>query len=523
MEPIEFGTFAVDKATRRVRGILVPWGEKSRTSASKTKPITFPRGSVTIPRDPAVVTLNVGHDRFSPLGRGARFEDREAGLHAEFDIADTEEGDQWLEDHGKFVKLSAEVRDIVRDANDHGKAKLTGAALVTEGAFASAALFAIDEDEETKPDEEPDEEATEEESPSEDDENPDEEPDEEEKEDDMAEATAPDTMLAGRAKVTQPELTARGLFAAVSKARTVGDNTDLLPYHRAASEMGLFDDQGLFALSDVKFNLTGGLNINDQLTGPRYLGELWAGRTFDRTFIPLITHDTLTSLNATGWVWNVKPSMATWAGNKAAITSNAPTVTPSTYAAQRYAGGHDLAREFYDFNVTDVIESYVRAMVDSYAVLSDGYALTQALAGATAVTLGAVAGTQSKAVNAIVDLASAVAAARATPSFALVGTSVYRDIFTTQQTGSYAYVEGEIGLSSGRVAGIPVYLDARLAAGQVLVGAKEAVTAWELPGSPIRVQAADLVNGGIDNAFFGYIAAGVTFPTGLAKATITYP
>jgi hypothetical protein len=287
--------------------------------------------------------------------------------------------------------------------------------------------------------------------------------------------------------------------------------------------MGLFDDQGLFALSDVKFNLTGGLNINDQLTGPRYLGELWAGRTFDRTFIPLITHDTLTSLNATGWVWNVKPSMATWAGNKAAITSNSPTVTPSTYAAQRYAGGHDLAREFYDFNVTDVIESYVRAMVDSYAVLSDGYALTQALAGATAVTLGAVAGTQSKAVNAIVDLASAVAAARATPSFALVGTSVYRDIFTTQQTGSYAYVEGEIGLSSGRVAGIPVYLDARLAAGQVLVGAKEAVTAWELPGSPIRVQAADLVNGGIDNAFFGYIAAGVTFPTGLAKATITYP
>jgi hypothetical protein len=472
-----------------------------------------------------VVTLNVGHDRFSPLGRGALFEDREQGMYSEFDIADTEEGDQWLEDHGKFVKLSAEVRDIVRDANDHGKAKLTGAALVTEGAFASAALFAIDEDEEPKeePAEESDEETTEEESPSEDDEESDEEPTEEKEEEDVAEATAPDTMLAGRAKPKSPDLSARGLFAAISKARTAGDNRDLLPYHQAAADMGLFDDQGLFALSDVKFNLTGGLNINDQLTGPRYLGELWSGRRFDRTFIPLITHDNLTSLNATGWVWNVKPSMATWAGNKAAITSNAPTVTPSTFAAQRYAGGHDLAREFYDFNVTDVIESYVRAMVDSYATLSDAYAVTQALAGATAVTLGAVTATQSKAVNGIIDLATSVAAARATPSFALVGASVYRDIFTTLESGSYAYVEGDAGLTVGRIAGIPVYLDTRLAAGQVLVGAKEAVTAWELPGSPIRVQAADLVNGGIDNAFFGYIAVGVTMPTALAKATITYP
>ena len=75
---MEHGTFAVDTEARRVRGILIPWGEKSRTSASKTKPIVFPRGSVTIPRDPSVASLNLQHDRFSPIGRGARFEDQDA-------------------------------------------------------------------------------------------------------------------------------------------------------------------------------------------------------------------------------------------------------------------------------------------------------------------------------------------------------------------------------------------------------------------------------------------------------------
>ena len=217
MTDIEFGTFAVDQATRRVRGILVPWGEKSRTSASKTKPITFPRGSVTIPRDPAVVTLNVGHDRFSPLGRGALFEDQEAGLHAEFEIADTEEGDQWLADHGLFVKLSAEVRDIVRDADDNGRAKLTGAALVTEGAFASAALFAIDGDPD---DENPSIELANDtaEAPAEEEDEPDDEPDEEEEGDAVAEASASEVMLAGRTAAPKAEpLTRNGLFALVDR------------------------------------------------------------------------------------------------------------------------------------------------------------------------------------------------------------------------------------------------------------------------------------------------------------------
>ena len=73
---------------------------------------------------------------------------------------------------------------------------------------------------------------------------------------------------------------------------------------------------------------------------------------------------TLTGIKASGWVWTDLPSMAIWAGNKAPITSDTAQVAPKDFFAQRFAGGHDLAREYYDFNVTEIIDSYVQAMVD---------------------------------------------------------------------------------------------------------------------------------------------------------------
>ena len=117
-----YGMFAVDHSARTVRGILLPWGQRSRTSVSKTKPITFPRGSVALPRDPSVVGLNRMHDRFNWLGRAEALEDAPEGIVATFRIADIPEGDEWLEDHGSLVKLSPEVRNIVRDSADFGTA-----------------------------------------------------------------------------------------------------------------------------------------------------------------------------------------------------------------------------------------------------------------------------------------------------------------------------------------------------------------------------------------------------------------
>src|SRR5690606_28139597 len=97
----EHGTFARQGDSRRIRGLLLPYDEPSRLAASGTESIAFSRGAVTLPRDPSVVTLNVEHDRFSPIGRAVALEDTDAGVVAEFEVADTDEGDEYLADMSK--------------------------------------------------------------------------------------------------------------------------------------------------------------------------------------------------------------------------------------------------------------------------------------------------------------------------------------------------------------------------------------------------------------------------------------
>lgn len=518
----EFGLFTVDHDTRTVRGILVPWDELSRVSQTGNKPMKFRPGGVALPRDVTVVGLNREHDRFAPMGRLNKAEPVDAGLFAEFQIADTDEGDQWLADHGELVRLSPELKDI-RTRGEYATATLTGAALCQDGAWASAGLFAIgsvleldDEPDEDEEDEDEDDEPA----PADPDTEPDSEPDEQE-EDAVAEATAPNTMLAARRTPRAPAitLTKNGFFSAMHHAMQSADASGLRPYLEAPGAVDA-DGSGMFALTDIPYDGAGGLAATAAIpTG--WLGELWQGVTFARTVVPLLTQATLAGIKASGFVWGVKPVMAAWAGNKAAIASNTPTTVPKDFYAQRYAGGHDLAREYYDFNITEVINSYVQAMVDSYARLSDGYALAQLKAGATAYT--PVTSAVNKGLLAVVDGALAVVAAGAVPSFAIVATNVFRDILGTPQSSALEYFDAAVGLTSASGAGFQIVPDSRLATGEIIVGARQAATSWELPGVPIRVSAPDLVKGGIDEAFFGYIAVGVTYPAAVVKATLTLP
>jgi hypothetical protein len=498
MTDIEFGTFAVDQATRRVRGILVPWGEKSRTSASKTKPITFPRGSVTIPRDPAVVTLNVGHDRFSPLGRGALFEDQETGLHAEFEIADTEEGDQWLADHGLFVKLSAEVRDIVRDADDNGRAKLTGAALVTEGAFASAALFAIDGDPD---DENPSIELANDtaEAPAEEEDEPDEEPDEEEEGDAVAEASASEVMLAGRTAAPKAEpLTRNALFGLVQKVGAGQGTQRDIEIVKAA----FMQESGLFALDDITYNAAGDIA---PLLPKQWLGEVVDGVVTEQKYVPLFGSQNLTSLYMTGWKWNLKPSGATWTGNKTEVPSTPASFTQVSDTATRWAGANDIAREHRDFGTPGFFEAYDRIMRQSFADWLDALVRTEALAAATdleadnpaSLTIGA-------GWSQLIDGALAITQAGLTPTGAVISNTLAKGMLKFPQSDILGYLSGALGLEGGSLNGFQFKFDGSITADHILVVARGAADVYTLPGSPVRAEALNIANGGVDVGFFGY-------------------
>lgn len=523
-----------DLQARTVKGMLLPWNEASRPSNIGI--IEFARGVLRIPRDPSVVTANIRHKREQPVGRATLLEDTDEGLVATFAIADTEEGDQLLLDisEGRMKRLSAEVKEIVRQGTKALSGALFGAAFVPEGAFDSAALYAelaepVTTTEHTE-DEFTDEngvkwrrvadierttETTESgtkttttttaveetESPT--------EGDEEEEET----VPVPNTLEAAAAP--RRRTTLRDVSEALAAKHFSGNSTLLASI--LAEEEYHSDDMLFAALNDIKSTYTGSVGVN--IIQPQWINELWAGRRYQRKYIPLINNDTLTSYKVEGYEWVTKPEMAEWTGDKTNIHSNTPETAPYSATAKRYAGGHDIAREFRDWDVAPFWESYFAAMTDSYAKLTDDAALAALVAGATVVSAGSVPTDASKGVAALIDGALAVVEV-GTPSFAIVGSGIYRDLLLTGKDHVAEFLSMSLGLEDGNLSGFRIIpSSAASLVGKVLVGAKSAATFRELPGSPIRTEALDQIKGGIDEALFGYALTYVENADGLAIVT----
>ena len=539
---IEAGSLYANADERVVSGLLLPYGEIGQTNLGR---FSVEPGTVNIPSDPAVVTLNVDHNREEPVGRATELTETAAGIVGTFKIAQTEEGDQLLAEiaDGTRAKLSAEVKNVVIRARKAVSGSLFGAAVVAQGAFPSAALLA-EFAEDTDPEEEeenvedttleaevleviPDPEGNVEEIVTDDlpeqvivdvpnpvdgtvesttfvPENPTATPNQG---DNMGAATAPETLQAHKAAPVSEGL--NNVLANLSEAAKTGSRSlfaEIAKRDDAQAVTSLFA-----ALEDIKYDGSGSVGVNTQQ--PQWLGELWTGRTYERKYIPLIGSGALTALTMEAWKWNAKPEVAEWAGNKTAVPSNAPSTSPVTVSGVRYAGAHDWAREFRDFGRTDVIESALRAMTESYAKVTDIATIDALVAGATDV----VSGTYSSQVawNRIMDGVEAIIDT-AVPTFAVVATDLYRELVMTQSNDSLAYLNASLGLEAGTLAGFSIIPSTELADGNVLVGAREAAVSYELGGSPIRVEAEAISVGGFDIGLFGYHAVNVVNAGALA-------
>lgn len=265
------------------------------------------------------------------------------------------------------------------------------------------------------------------------------------------------------------------------------------------------------ALSDITYDGVGAVGTAINL--PQWLGELWEGREYVRRYIPLIGSGSLTSMKVVGWQWAAggAPTVAAWTGNKTDVPSNAVETEIVETFAQRYAGAHDVAREFRDFGTPEFWDAYFRAMVRSYTKLTDDATL-EALVDNAPVVVASGAGAWDRildGVEAIIDYA--------VPTFAVVSRSIYRELITTPAQDGLAYLNASLGLETGSVAGFSIVPSGDLATGDVIVGASQAATSFELPGSPLRVEAENIAKGGIDVGLFGYHAVAFNNLNGLAR------
>lgn len=531
---LEAGFFSVNEDTRTVRGLLVPYGEA--TVEAHAYPARFARGSLTIPADVSHLNVNLHHNRDYPVARFTSVEDTDAGLLAEFAIARTPEGDDFLAQYkaGTLRRLSAEVRDIVRRGID-ATATLVGAAFVSQGAFASSALFALDSTPvnptpiESDPNDMPPlepvdgvlavdattlpesvavtvEGETSTYTP------------EQEPEEDMPAATVPEAFSVRTSKSAQFSVSKLGdlIYAAREGKLTPED---------FATEIKGQNGSSMFALSDVKLDGTGGIGATVGML-PQWIGEVWNAVNYRQQVLPLFNHADLTSLTINGFRWTQKPAGGDWAGNKADIPSNTLTAQAVTSTAARYAVGHDIAREFVDFNVPGFFESYAAAVSEDYARWADAKVATAAVAGATTLagdaltTLpGPTGGTIGSAASAIIDGATALVTLGTLPDFALVAPALWKQLAKQPTNNVIGYLNASLGLGDGDLAGFTIRPSASVAAGKVLVGARSAVTVYELPGAPIRIDALDLARGGVDKAAFGYLGTVVNDARGLQLVT----
>lgn len=538
---IEAGSLYANAEDRIVSGLLLPYGEIGQTNLGR---FSIDMGTVDIPADPDIVTLNVDHNREEPVGRAVELTETSAGIVGTFKIAQTEEGDQLLAEiaDGTRAKLSAEVKNVVIRARKAVSGSLFGAAVVAQGAFPSAALLA-EFAEDTDPEEEgetvaedatleaeilevvPDPEGNTEEIVTDD--LPEQvvvdvvnpadgsvestvfvpETQNTQGDNNMGAASAPETLQAHKAAPVN-----EGLATVVSKLSEAAKSGSRSLFAEIAQREDARAVTSLFAaLEDITFDGVGSVGVNT--AQPQWLGELWGGRTYERKYIPLIGSGALTSLTMEAWKWNAKPSVAAWTGNKTAVPSNEPSTTPVTITGQRYAGAHDWAREFRDFGRTDVIESALRAMTEAYAKVTDIATIDALIAGATDVVAGSA--TTQVAWNRIMDGVEAIIDT-AVPTFAVVASDLYRELVMTTSNDSLAYLNASLGLEAGTAAGFSIIPSSELTAGTVLVGSREAATSYELGGSPIRVEAEAISVGGFDIGLFGYHAVNVANAGALA-------
>lgn len=495
--------FATLTATgRKVGGLLLPFGEWGQTNVGRVKASA---GVLTVG---AQLALTVEHKDTDILGPMIVTE-TPAGVLVESEILPTRAGDDALVEIAAGVRacLSVEIDDPQITAGQLTGGVITGGSLVRHPAFPSAKLAAsaqpIAPDTTGK-----DTTMTEEEikaliaSA-------------------LADLTKADKALDDADHPDDPPVqiaaaAAGGLHASLTGDKKTGAKTTagtlFASIAEACSTVGTSAPRLTAALADiVPADILG-------LEQPTYVGELWSGNAFERRVIPQFGSGALTSFKVSGWRWTTKPTVAAYGGNKGAVPSAKIATEAVDITAERIAGAHDIDRKFLDFPSDGFWASYYAAMTESYKKVSDAAVLSKILAASRPVTAGAVpAGVAAGLVQVVDGALSILSKTDTIPTVAFIAPDLWRDVILTKSDDVLAYLNAALGLDRGDLSGFALLPSSSLAAGQVLVGVRSAVTVHELGGeAPIRVEAPNIAQGGVDSGVFGYLAVNIHDADGLA-------
>ena len=541
----EAGLFSRVADSRTVRGLLLPFGEMSSPSVSNTPPTMFSAESVTLPRDPSIVTLNVEHDRFNPIGRAISLEKTDAGVIAEFSIANTDEGDAYLASTDKR-KLSAELGSLVRNGINAVSSRLTGGTVCAAGAFASAALFSL------APGEDITEELTTEVTTL-DSLTPEVRAElERQVRDEIAAEiqnteedlnSEEETMTAAAAPAEPQTPASPALF---TQAAPEPADIDLHAFFSAMGAMksGRTEDSesALLALADIKTTDAPAAGLGAGVNPPAWVGRLWQGKRYVRKFIDLATHvyGPIDLGGQTGYTFGDTSGLVKkrTTGEKTELPTGSTTTGKRNSTRDSYGYAADIAQEWAYLNGgAEVMQQFWQAVADSYAKVTDidardtlirvamngdGAALSRRVAPATLPTGTPANSAYYPGVVQLIQAIEAVSDADDDPAWAIVNPVLWSQLIYTPKDllpefitlsvtpgSGQASVDGKVVVKKAPQAAFP---GTKATDPQVAAGAKAAVEFKELGETPIQIDAVNVAKFGLDRSIVGFLETFVVRP-----------
>lgn len=231
------------------------------------------------------------------------------------------------------------------------------------------------------------------------------------------------------------------------------------------------------------------------------MGEVWQAANTGRPWIEALgTPKQLTTMELKGWAWDVRPKVEKYSGNKADVPSNKPKTKPVNGSAERWAGGWDIDRIFFDLGSPDFLTSFWTAAAAEYDIASNEDIATKMLLAATDK------GYNATPLAAIAAIATDLRQVGATVSQIFLAEDVFEAYGNLSQADVPFWLANATGVSLAKaeatVADLRIEADGQLDAGTVIGFDKRAADVHEK--TPIKLQAQDIARGGVDLGFFSY-------------------
>lgn len=554
---IQGGEILANLDERSLTGLLIPFNEEGQTNAGR---FTVQAGSIELPTDPSVVTLNIDHDRYQPVGRATRLWETAQGIMATFNIGRTAAGDAALTDTSRRA-LSGEFKcdiDVSRVARN---GVLAAAAKVKAGAFPSARVLAeLADDAAVEATAEGDGEVT----------ALDKSEyiytDEEGRKykrsyqsvtttADVEGGTESTTVTTStETEITSDDTVEEPIVAEQETVQAGAVPGTLAPSGQQAvlASRGPSMHEIVAAIAAVKNNrgdrqavevLAALVDIVPADAGaaiqPNWMGDIAAGITYVQEYITLFNPGGDISIGGkkgykvhrgTQAAPIPAPMDGSWAGNKTAIKSNKGFVTEHSSVRDNWAMGEDIGREFWDLSGgLEFVLAFLRMQQEDYLIWQDDLALSYAVAAAGAPVAPNSPALPDNYPTALKHLIQGILAVkkrkadgrRDTPTFAVVNDIDYEELIyaaggeqnlpafvnialSTSGTGT---VDGNVQIVNGDI-GIDE-------TGAALIGSSYAIDFDRPAGGLLEVDALDLARGGIDKAVHGYLQTFVKRPEAL--------